>query len=183
MQTKSKAALFLDRDGVINKRFEDDYVKCVADFDFTDGLKEALCVLSQYFEYIFVVTNQQGVGKGLMEEAVLEEIHAFMSEEIKLAGGRIDKVYFCPNLTKDNSVYRKPMVGMGLKAAKDFPEISLKKSYMLGDTRSDMEFGKRLGMTTVLIGSNKKALQKPLVVDYRFDSVLEFSKSEIYVIR
>jgi histidinol-phosphate phosphatase family protein len=169
--------LFLDRDGVINHRLVDDYVKSWEDFKFIDGVPEAIKILDSVFGKIIVVTNQQGVGKGLMKMETLQEIHRKMMSEIKNAGGRIDKIYFCPDLKESKSFDRKPQVGMGLKAKNDFPYINFKKSIMAGDSLSDMKFGRRLQMTTVWISSDLTLPRNyPKPVDYTFDDLKAFSQ-------
>ncbi|MEA3504259.1 MAG: HAD family hydrolase [Bacteroidota bacterium] len=143
-------SLFLDRDGVINKRIVDDYVKQWDEFHFLPGVVEAIAIFSSYFRRVFIVTNQQGVGKGLMSVEQLASIHKKMIREIEEAGGKIDNVYFCSALRSENSPYRKPAPGMAHQAKADFDDISLKKSIMIGDSSSDIAFGKNSGMITVL---------------------------------
>ena len=86
--------LFLDRDGVINKKLENDYVKHWIEFEFIEGTLDALKILNSIFGTIVVVTNQQGIGKGIYRTEDLELIHQNMLYEINYLGGRIDKVYF-----------------------------------------------------------------------------------------
>lgn len=168
--------LFLDRDGVINVRLIDDYVKTVDEFKFTDGFKEALGEITPLFSKIVVVTNQQGVGKGLMKIETLDSIHQMMRDEIEQAGGRIDKVYHCSDLKGSGSLRRKPEVGMGLEAKRDFPDIHFKRSIMTGDSLSDMEFGKKLGMTTVFIGASPKVVaENDSLIDLSFENFSEFA--------
>jgi histidinol-phosphate phosphatase family protein len=170
--------LFLDRDGVINRRLIDDYVKSVNEFVFEDGVLEAIAKLSKYFERIVVVTNQQGVGRKLMSEKTLHEIHNYMKSEVEKAGGRIDAVYFCPDLSGSKSLYRKPNIGMGLLAKRQFPEIKFKESVMVGDTISDMKFGKKLGMKTVLISNDKSLITShSKLIDQIFYSLFEYAKT------
>ncbi|MEE0266856.1 MAG: HAD-IIIA family hydrolase [Bacteroidales bacterium] len=174
---KNARYLFLDRDGVINVRLIDDYVKRKEEFEFLEGSLEAFKIFVKYFDKIVVVTNQQGIGKGLMSENDLEQIHSYMKNEVELAGGRIDEVFFCPNLAKENSIDRKPSVGMGLKARKLFREIRFKDSIMVGDSLSDMVFGKRLKMHTVFIApSPSKARKHPKRIDKVCNNLLEFAK-------
>ena len=146
--------LFLDRDGVINKRLVDDYVKSWSEFEFLDAVPESIAKFSEIFGIIVVVTNQQGIGKKLMSEGDLKNIHDNMGETVKNNGGRIDKFYHCPLLKSEEPNCRKPLPVMGLKAKKDFPEIDFKKSIMVGDSISDMEFGRALGMFNVFITPN-----------------------------
>jgi len=164
--------LFLDRDGVINRRLVDDYVKKLEEFEFLPKVLKSIAIFSKAFKHIFIVTNQQGVGKGLMTEVDLEIIHKKMLEEIEAQGGRIDKVYHCPDLASSNSKNRKPEIGMALKAQKDFPDIEFSKSLMVGDSKGDIKFGKNAGMITVFINSDK--LDTDFDADFAFESLGEF---------
>ena len=143
--------LFLDRDGVINVRNFHGYITRIQDFEFIEGSKEAIARFSKIFGRIVVVTNQQCIGKGIISEEELNDIHNHMLAEVEQAGGRIDKVYFAPQLAAENSIYRKPKSGMADLAKQDFPEINFEKSVMVGDSLSDMEFGMDKGMRTVYI--------------------------------
>ncbi|MBW6478605.1 MAG: HAD-IIIA family hydrolase [Bacteroidales bacterium] len=167
--------LFLDRDGVINKRLMDKYVLSTSDFEFIDGVVESIAWFSGVFNLIFVVTNQQGIGKGMMTEQDLKQIHDQMIGEIESKGGRIDKIYHCPALKDERSFYRKPLPGMAIKAKKDFPEIEFKRSVMVGDTLSDMRFGKSMKMVTVFIGKEQKVVsENHSLIDYAFESLFDF---------
>ena len=143
--------LFLDRDGVINKRIPGDYIKTVAEFEFLPGVLDAIVQFSQQFKYIIVVTNQAGIGKGQMTLASLHKVHHHMLIEVEKAGGRIDAIYFCPELHDHNPICRKPNTGMAWLAKTNFPDIEFHSSIMVGDSHSDMLFGQRLGMATVLV--------------------------------
>ena len=147
--------LFLDRDGVVNKRLIADYVKTPEEFVFIKGVPEALAALSGIFGRIFIVTNQQGIGKGLMTEEDLRIIHDRMVRSIERKGGFISKIYHCPELKKHNSPFRKPNTGMAEQAKLDFPEIDFSMSIMVGDSQADMEFGRRMGMKNVYVGELK----------------------------
>ena len=171
-------SLFLDRDGVINTRLPDEYVMSLEQFSFIPGVKDAFQNLSAYFGRIVVVSNQQGIGKALMTEVTLNIIHTQMIKEIAQVKGRIDKVYFCPDLKESNSFMRKPNIGMGLQARKDFPDIRYAKSVMVGDSISDMRFGKRLGMLTVLISDDLNEIRRNAgLIDQAFPDLYTFSKS------
>ncbi|GAP72579.1 D-glycero-alpha-D-manno-heptose-1,7-bisphosphate 7-phosphatase [Candidatus Symbiothrix dinenymphae] len=146
-------ALFLDRDGVINQERPGDYVKTRDDFVFLPHVLEALAMLNQHFNRIFIVTNQRGVGKGVMTREALDEIHLWMLQRITAAGGRIDKIYTCTDIN-DDSPNRKPNIGMAVQAVKDFPEVLFSESIMVGNSLSDMQFGENTGMQTVLVGEN-----------------------------
>ncbi len=168
-------SIFLDRDGVINSRYKDEIIDTPEKFKFIDGVKESIAYFSEVFKKIIIVTNQQGIGKGLFKEEDLEKIHAKMLAEIDHNGGRIDKVYYCPALKEKNSFYHKPMPGMALLAKKDFPEINFRKSVMVGDALSDMRFGKSMKMVTVLVGAPRKTvLNNHTLIDYAFKHLFEF---------
>jgi len=170
--------LFLDRDGVINTRIPDDYVMTPEQFDFIPGILDSFPSLANYFGRIVIVSNQQGIGKGLMTEANLQTIHKKMLDAISKTGGRIDKVYFCPHIKESGSFLRKPNIGMGLLARKDFPDIHFSRSVMVGDSLSDMRFGKRLGMQTVYISSNLNEIRSnPGLIDQAFPDLYTFAKS------
>lgn len=152
--------MFLDRDGVINDRLVGRYVLTWREFRFIPGTLEALRFFAGYFGRIFVVTNQQGIGKGLMTEEDIQDIHKRMLSEIVQAGGRIDGIYFCPDLKEKPDNCRKPNPAMALQAQRDFPEIEFTRSVMVGDSISDMDFASRLGMRSVLIeGKAEEALE------------------------
>ncbi|MBK8555324.1 MAG: HAD family hydrolase [Lewinellaceae bacterium] len=170
--------LFLDRDGVINVRTPGDYVKRPEAFEFEAGALEALALLAPLFKRIVVVTNQSGVGKGIMSAADLEAVHAFMLKKIKMAGGRIDKVYYCPHRPSDGCDCRKPGTGMALQAQLDFPEIDFSRSVLVGDSVCDMKLAISLGMRTVLVeGKEEEAHElSALPVHYRYPTLLDFAK-------
>lgn len=150
--TNQYDTLFLDRDGVINRHLLNDYVKEWNDFEFLPGVLEALSIICGYFRHVLIVTNQRGVGKGLMTKDELMCIHEKMIYEIEIHGGRIDKIYCCVD-TREDSPNRKPNIGMALQARIDFPDIDFKKSIMIGDEVSDMDFGNILGMKSILINN------------------------------
>jgi D-glycero-D-manno-heptose 1,7-bisphosphate phosphatase len=152
----SSWTLFLDRDGVINTRKVGGYIENWDEFEFLPGVLPALAALSNVFNRIVVVTNQQGVGKGIMTHQTLDDIHDRLIRSAKENGGKINKVYACTELAVNNPVCRKPNVGMGIMARRDYPEIDFKKSLLVGDSASDIDFGFRLGMKTCFVGSRDK---------------------------
>ncbi|HZE83023.1 MAG TPA: HAD family hydrolase [Puia sp.] len=169
--------LFLDRDGVINHEKEQSYVFHYDEFVFYDGVKEALPILARKFGRILVVTNQRGVGKGLMTKEDLGDIHGKMVEEILKSGGRIDRIYYCDSLSNEHP-HRKPNPGMALLAKKDYPEIDLSRSVMVGNNISDMEFGRNAGMFTVFLRTTQPDLALPHPsIDLSFNSLYEFAKA------
>ena len=165
--------LFLDRDGVINVRIIDGYVTKIEEFEFLPNVIEALKIFKEKFKYIIVATNQQGVGKGIMKFEDVETVHQFMVQQVAENGGKIDKVYFCPQLKSVPDNYRKPSPKMAYFAKNDFPDINLSKSIMIGDMNSDVEFGKNAGMKTIFIGDN----ELNLTPDDRFETLYDFAKT------
>jgi len=166
--------LFLDRDGVINVRLIDDYVKQLNELAIIDGVPEAISVFNNIFKRTVVVTNQQGIGKGMMDENDLEIIHGYMNNVFKDAGGEITKFYFAPQLASENSNYRKPGTGMGLHARKDYPDIDFSKCLMIGDSESDIEFGMKLGMKTIMLTTVGNVSTK---ADYIFKNLYQVSQA------
>jgi len=153
--------LFLDRDGVINRRIFGGYVLDSKDFIFEKGVISALQIASRSFKHIVVVTNQQCVGLELLTEEELAAIHANMLHELEEKGGRIDAVFAAINLKSDSHNRRKPNSDMALEAKLQFPDIDFSKSIMVGDTDSDIAFGKNLGMKTVLVKSEESVKNVP----------------------
>jgi len=170
-------SLFLDRDGVLNHEKHEDYILCWDEFRFYDGVKAALKQLNDVFGVIVLVTNQRGIGKGLMTLDDLTDIHSKMMEEIKAAGGRIDKLYFCADLDND-SPCRKPNPGMAELAKKDFPQIDMNRSIMVGNRLSDMRFGRNAGMHTVFVATtNPEVTADDPLVDLRFEDLAAFANA------
>jgi histidinol-phosphate phosphatase family protein len=168
--------LFLDRDGVINRRNLDGYIRSWNQFEFLPGVLDAMKLLAGRFGKIFVVSNQQGIGKGLMSDKDVTIIHSGMKQEVENAGGFITKTYYCPFLEAENSIMRKPNIGMALRARKDFPGINFKRSIMVGDSISDMLFGKRLKMKTVLLSQDISLIRKGAdFIDFVFYDLISFA--------
>ena len=167
--------LFLDRDGVINHEKYHDYIHTWEEFNFYDGALKAIKVFTKKFSRIVVVTNQRGVGKGVTKSEDLELIHKNMAVAIEKAGGRIDGVYFCPDVD-DSSPNRKPNPGMGLQAVKDIPGIDLSKTIMIGNTLSDMQFGRNLGVQTIFLTTTRPEVDtSDERIDAVYDSLISFA--------
>lgn len=169
--------LFLDRDGVLNYEKKGDYVLNWEQFKFLDGVTDALKILNEHFGVTVIITNQRCIGKGLLSVEGLHTIHSNMTREIILAGGRIDKIYFCPDLDND-SADRKPNIGMAKQAKRDFPSIDFSKTIMIGNKLSDMEFGRNAGIKTIFIASTNPDTPFPhALIDCRFNSLAAFAKA------
>ena len=151
--------LFLDRDGVINIKLDGRYVKNTDEFEFMIGTEMAISKLSKIFNRILIVTNQQGIAKGIMSDNDLGVLHEYMLLELKKNGGVIDKIYYCPHLAAENCSCRKPNPGMIQQAIIDFPEIKVEGSYLIGDSDTDMLAGDKMGLNTVKV-DNEYTLSK-----------------------
>jgi len=169
--------LFLDRDGVINRDKPDSYIFDWSEFSFYDGVLDTLALFNKIFGRILVVTNQRGVGRGLMSEANLILIHKNMVEVVQRAKGRIDKIYYCMTIDNDDP-NRKPNPGMAFQARKDFPEIQFSKAIVVGNNISDMQFGRNAGMHTVFLRTTMPDIVLPHPdIDLVFDSLADFAKA------
>ena len=169
--------LFLDRDGVINHEKDNDYIYHYKEFNFYEGVQEALQYLSTRFGKIIIITNQRGVGRQLMTEEALLSIHEQMLADIEASGGRVHKIYYCV-ANDDSHPNRKPNAGMAREALRDFPEIDLERSIMIGNNLSDMQFGRNAGMHTIFVKTTdpQQLLPHPLV-DLAFSGLPAFAKA------
>lgn len=169
--------LFLDRDGVINKRLPGDYVRRWEEFEFLPGVLDAVPLLAHLFGTIVIVTNQQGIAKGFYTADDLQQIHHRMLDRIQQVGGRIDRVYFSPHASAENHPTRKPGTGMALQAKEDFPQIDFSKSIIVGDSVSDLQFGRNAGMKTVFVKTDGPLsdADQPLA-DLQVNSLFYFAK-------
>ncbi|MBK7966036.1 MAG: HAD-IIIA family hydrolase [Bacteroidetes bacterium] len=172
----SSFTLFLDRDGVINTEIPNDYVKAWDQFFFEHNVFEALLILKEKFNRIIVVTNQRGVGAGLMTQEALDVIHNKMIAEFKLRDIIIDKIYAATDEDRSSSK-RKPSPYLGLCAQEDFPEIDFHNSLMVGNSPSDMDFGKALKARTLFVDDKRKFTDVSQIknADFEADSLFEFA--------
>lgn len=143
-------ALFLDRDGVINK--EKDYLYKIEDFEFIDGVFEALTYFQDQGYLLIIITNQSGIARGYYQEADFLALNDWMLQKFALQGIRITKVYYSPyhpdygiGKYKKDTPCRKPNPGMILQAAEEF-SINLAESILIGDKESDIEAGINAGV-------------------------------------
>lgn len=171
--------LFLDRDGVINERIMGGYVTSPEEFVFLPKLPETIARLGKKFHRVIVVTNQQGIGKGLMTERNLLQIHTYMCDQVHLAGGRIDKCYFAPNLKGAEDDMRKPGPVMAELAKMEFPEIEFERSIMVGDTDSDILFGRNVGMKTVRVRTEEPIGVEADLTTENLESFLKLLEHEV----
>lgn len=167
--------LLLDRDGVINEEKKDDYIRNWEEFRFYPGVLESLPGLARRFGRIIVVSNQRGVGRGLMTEAALRGLHEAMVSTVEEAGGRIDHIFYCTS-TDNTHPDRKPNPGMAFQALHHFPEMKPEKTIMAGNKLSDMQFGRHAGLHTLFIASTNPEVPFPHPdIDLRADSLADFA--------
>lgn len=142
--------LLLDRDGIINKIKANGYITQWDEFVFVDSFLENINVLTNAFKYIFIVTNQKGVSKGLLSEANLNDIHSRMIKEIQAKGGNITNIY----ISTGDDINRKPNIGMANQIMNDYPDVDFNKAIMVGDSMSDMLFAQNIGAKYVYARTN-----------------------------
>lgn len=164
--SNKQKAIFLDRDGTINK-----YVGFLTDidkFELIDGVSEAIKKINHSEYLAIVITNQPVIARGEVSIDELNEIHNKMETLLGLDGAYIDGLYYCPHHPDKGFIgerpeykiiceCRKPKPGMLLKAEKDF-NIDLSESYMIGDGKNDIECGKNAGCKTALVDENHSLL-------------------------
>jgi D-glycero-D-manno-heptose 1,7-bisphosphate phosphatase len=145
-------AIFLDRDGVINRRRPGDYVLDWSQFLFVSGIQAALKQLSALRLPMIVISNQAAVGKGLLNPATLQEITAQMQRALLADGVVIAAAFYCPHRVDENCDCRKPKPAMLLRAASEF-NIDLSRSIFIGDSVTDIQAGLAAGCRPILFGS------------------------------
>jgi D-glycero-D-manno-heptose 1,7-bisphosphate phosphatase len=156
--------IFLDRDGVLNQKMpEGKWVTTPTEFHVLPGVPEAIARLNDAGLRVIVVSNQRGIALGLFSAANVEAIQFEFQAFLQNFSARIDAFYICPHDRLECNC-RKPLPGMFLQAQSEFPEITAARSAMIGDSLSDIEFGRRLGMLTVFIEGDLKS-QKPGAAD------------------
>ena len=151
--------IFLDRDGTLNP--DSGYINCLEDYEFYDFTIPALKLMSKKNNQFCIVTNQSGVGRGLISVGQLKSINNFIKKEFKRNCLTLIDIYMCFDLPDDASNHRKPGSGMFLDAKVDH-NLNLSKCLMVGDSFKDMEAGYKLGMETLLVltGEGKKTLDR-----------------------
>jgi D-glycero-D-manno-heptose 1,7-bisphosphate phosphatase len=143
--------VFLDRDGVINRKPpESQYVTSCDEFEVLPGVERAIALLNQTFRKVIVVTNQRGIALNRYSEGDLLSIHNMLRVRLASFGAHIDSIYHCPHDVGECSC-RKPKTGLFERAFQDFPEATPENSVMIGDSDSDILAGASLGMKTILI--------------------------------
>lgn len=152
MNNLNDRTLFLDRDGVINVLRVNDYVKNIAELELREDFLNSIPLIVKNFGRVFIVTNQQGIAKGICTQEQVDMVHRHLLRILKEHGLHIDNIYMCPHLAGSGCACRKPETGLAMQAKHDYPDIDFARSVMIGDSASDMRFGRNCGMETVFIG-------------------------------
>jgi D-glycero-D-manno-heptose 1,7-bisphosphate phosphatase len=170
--TRSERAIFFDRDGVINARILGGYVRHWNEFELLPGVVETLREIKRRGYLAIIITNQRGVGLGIMSEANLTQVHNEMQRAMEQkAGVRFDDIIFCTD-TDDSLGRRKPSPAMLLEAAEKW-NIDLANSWMIGDSMSDIEAGERAGTKTAyLVTPHSEEIPKATKVIHRLEDIL-----------
>jgi D-glycero-D-manno-heptose 1,7-bisphosphate phosphatase len=148
-----RRAIFLDRDGVINRN-RADYVKCWQEFEFLPRALEGIRKLAALDVPIIIITNQSIIGRGLVTSAVVDSIHQRMQQAIEQAGGRIDAIYYCPHHPEAGCDCRKPQPGLLLRASREL-SLDLSHSYLIGDAESDVQTAMGIGCLPIFVKSGR----------------------------
>lgn len=151
----SARAVFLDRDGVINRKAPaGSYIGSLSEFEVLPGSLEAIARLCGNGWQIFLVTNQRGIARGIVSVDAVEQIHRWLLDRVRNTGGRITQVYVCPHDYSDVCDCRKPNPGMLLRAAREY-SVDLLHSWMVGDSIQDIQAGRAVGCKTAYVGEGE----------------------------
>jgi len=166
-------AVFLDRDGVINKYPGDRlYVTSLKKFSFLPKAKKAIALLTKNNFKVFIASNQAGVGRGVYSQATLDKITGFMLDQVKKAGGNIEKVYYCTHRKEQRCPCRKPEPGLLKKAARKY-KFSLRRSFFIGDTIRDVLTAKAAGSKSILVLTGKEKLKNKKIWESKPDHIFK----------
>lgn len=166
-----KKAVFLDRDGVINE--EKEYVHKIKDFVFIQGVFKVVKKFNENGYYVFIITNQSGIGRGYYTENDFKVLNKWMLKEFEKSGAYINKVYYCPHSPNDNCSCRKPKPGMILEAIKEF-NIDVNRSWLIGDKEDDILAAYNACIKNlVLVRSGHKIDENKTKANFIIDSITD----------
>jgi len=165
----SRPVVFLDRDGVINRRLMDDYVTGLDEFELLPGVLPALALLTRAGFRLVVVTNQRGIAINRMSREDVDAIHNHLSELAEGAGAVLEEFYVCPHDRDEGCPCRKPKAGL-LDQAYDHEALDWRQAFLVGDSDSDIRAAKARGVTAIkLMGLSEAG------ADYHFDDLAQAS--------
>ena len=165
MKNLKDRTLFLDRDGVINVLRVNDYVKNISELELREDFLISIPLIVKHFDKTFIVTNQQGIAKGICTQAQVDEVHRYLLQKLESHGLHITNIYVCPHMAGSGCPCRKPETGLAMQAKADYPDIDFANSVMIGDSASDMRFGRNCGMETVFIGNVTEENRTDILAD------------------
>ena len=154
-------AIFLDRDGVINQERKD-YVKKLDEFKILDKTSDAINIIKSHGFLVIIITNQSAINRKLVSVETLNKIHEKLQLYLEKHDTSFDQVYFCPHMPSENCECRKPKPGLIIQAVTDF-KIDLSQSYMIGDSKTDLQAARNAGCKGILLKKNQTLLE--VVVD------------------
>jgi D-glycero-D-manno-heptose 1,7-bisphosphate phosphatase len=148
-------AVFIDRDGVVNSDEGLYYIHKKEDFKLNEGIVQNISFLKKAGFLVIIISNQGGIGKGLYSIEDTETLHTILLSEVKSFGFGIDEIYYCPHHPESgNCLCRKPDSLLIEKALARF-NIDPKKSYLIGDSKRDIEAAEKVGVKGILVPKNK----------------------------
>jgi len=150
-------AIFLDRDGVINQERKD-YVKKVEEFIILENVSNAINLIKNHNFLVIIITNQSAVNRKLLTIENLNKIHKKLQNYLKIHNTSFDGVYFCPHTPNQNCNCRKPKPGLIIQAVNDF-KIEISKSFMIGDSKTDIQAAENAGCKGILLKKNQTLLE------------------------
>ncbi|MBI5700643.1 HAD family hydrolase [Candidatus Saganbacteria bacterium] len=159
MTNRKISAVFLDRDGVINEKIEGGFVKVWDEFKFLPDTASAIKLLNDKKIPVYLISNQSGIGRGIMSHNDLEKIHRIMTEFLSAEGAHLDDIFVCPHAPDENCDCRKPKPGLLLQAKKKHPEIEFINSWFIGDSGSDVAAGSAVKCRTYQLKSTENLLE------------------------
>ena len=154
-------AIFLDRDGVINQERKD-YVKKLDEFRILDKTSDAINIIKNRGFLVIIITNQSAISRKLLSVETLNKIHEKLQSYLEKYGTSFDGIYFCPHMPSENCECRKPKPGLIIQAVTDF-KIDLSQSYMIGDSKTDLQAARNAGCKGILLKKNQTLLE--VIVD------------------
>lgn len=153
-----RPTVILDRDGVLNRRPpQAQYVRTWDEFHWLPGAKEALRLLKEAGYRVIVVSNQAGIARGALTDALLTDIHASMKKDAAEAGGCIEAIYYCPHGWDEGCDCRKPKPGMLFQAQREY-NLDLSRTVFIGDDERDAQAADAAGCSSVLVSEGKSLL-------------------------
>ena len=170
LQPATRRYVVLDRDGTLN--VEKTYLSDPEELELLPGVTAGLKLLQTHGFGLVVLSNQSGIGRGILSREIVEKIHLRLRELLQREGVNLESIYYCPHTPEQNCACRKPSPAMIHQAAKDL-NFDPQESFVVGDKCSDIEMGRRVNAVTVLVltGYGKQAtfgLEKPDFVAENF---------------